>query len=110
MTAGRPGDTPVALVQMAFWPGQQVIVGTLATITEQVRRFRAEAPATLVIGEVVRLHEKLKQVAPDTAPEWHPALTAICESGHLQCEAAAWNRSDRSMEKATREIAPTEVV
>lgn len=110
MTAGRPGDTPAAMVQMAFWPGQQVIVGTLATIAEEVRRARVEAPATLLIGEVVRMREKLKQASAHIADEWHPALTAICESGHLQCEAAARDRYDRGTEKATREIAPTEVV
>jgi precorrin-4 methylase len=109
MSAGRPSDTPVAMVQMAFWPGQQVVVGTLATIAEDVRRARVEAPATLVIGEVVRLHEKLKHAFPDMAHEWQPALTAILGSGHLKCEDRDWRLSERSNEGARQEEASTEV-
>jgi hypothetical protein len=60
MAAGRSPDTPVAAVQMAFWPGESVVSATLGTIADEVRRAHVEAPATLVIGEVVRLREKLK--------------------------------------------------
>jgi hypothetical protein len=45
---------------MAFWPGENVVSATLGTIADEVRRAHVEAPATLVIGEVVRLREKLK--------------------------------------------------
>jgi hypothetical protein len=45
---------------MAFWPGENVVSATLGTIADEVRRAHIEAPATLVIGEVVRLREKLK--------------------------------------------------
>jgi uroporphyrin-III C-methyltransferase len=60
MAAGRSADTPAAMVQMAFWPGESVVSATLGTIADEVRRAHVEAPATLVIGEVVRLREKLK--------------------------------------------------
>ncbi len=60
MAAGRSADTPAAIVQMAFWPGESVVSGTLGTIAEQALRAHVEAPATLVIGEVVRLRETLK--------------------------------------------------
>ncbi|MGA3054045.1 MAG: uroporphyrinogen-III C-methyltransferase [Candidatus Korobacteraceae bacterium] len=70
MAAGRSCDTPAAMVQQAFWPGQQIVVGTLATIAEDVRRARIEAPATLVIGEVVRLHEKLKLASSSMISDW----------------------------------------
>jgi uroporphyrin-III C-methyltransferase len=110
MTAGRPSDTPVAMVQMAFWPGQQVVVGTLATIAGDLRRARVEAPATLVIGEVVRLHEKLKQVFPGMAHEWQPPLTAILDSPPLESETHGWGLSEHSEEGTTQERASTEVV
>ena len=60
MAAGRSADTPAAAVQRAFWPGESVISATLGTIADEVRRAHVEAPATLVIGEVVSLREKLK--------------------------------------------------
>ena len=60
MAAGRDPQTPAAIVQMAFWPGERVIVGTIATIAEQAKAENIEAPATLIVGEVVRLREKLK--------------------------------------------------
>lgn len=110
ITAGRPGDTPAAVVQMAFWPGQQIVVGTLATITEDVRRARVEAPATLVIGEVVRLHGKLQQASPEMARQWHPALTAILDPLPLKSEVGDSELPARRHEGATQEEASTEVV
>jgi uroporphyrin-III C-methyltransferase len=60
MAAGRSANTPVAAIQMAFWSGETVVSATLGTIADQVRRAQIEAPATLVIGEAVRLRDKLK--------------------------------------------------
>lgn len=108
MAAGRPSDTPAAMVQMAFWPGQQIVVGTLATIAEGVRRARVEAPATLVIGEVVRLHEKLKQVS--SATDWHCAPSRLLESPPLQREDRTWSLAERNEESTALEGALTEVV
>ena len=58
--AGRAPGTPAAIVQMAFWPGEKVITGTLATIAAIAALEKIEAPATLIIGEVVQLRNKLK--------------------------------------------------
>lgn len=52
MAHGRPPETPVAVISRGGSEAQQVIVGDLANIA--VRAARAEAPATVVIGEVVR--------------------------------------------------------
>jgi uroporphyrinogen III methyltransferase/synthase len=65
---GRPPETPAAVVQMAYWPGQQTLTATLATIAGQMRRAGMEAPATLVVGEVVRMHEKLGSNGRVSAP------------------------------------------
>jgi siroheme synthase len=59
MAAGRRADTPAAIIQMAFWPGERTITGTLGTIAEECRQAGIEPPATLVIGEVVRLRERI---------------------------------------------------
>ena len=60
MAAGLAPDTPAAIIQMAFWESECVIASTLGAIAEDARRGAIEPPATLVIGEAVRLREKLK--------------------------------------------------
>ncbi len=57
----RP-DTPAALIASATLPHARTIVGTLTTIAELAREAAIEAPATLVVGNVVRMRERL--VAP----------------------------------------------
>jgi uroporphyrin-III C-methyltransferase len=65
IAAGRAPDTPAAMIQMAFWHDEFAVTATLATIAEECRRAGVKAPATLVIGEVVRLREKLKNSQRD---------------------------------------------
>jgi uroporphyrin-III C-methyltransferase len=50
---GRPGSTPAAVVSQATLPGERVVVGTLADITSRVREAALEAPAVLIVGDVV---------------------------------------------------------
>jgi len=57
---GRDPATPAALIQMAYWPEERVLVTTLAGIAEEAERAHVQAPATLVIGEVVRRRERLR--------------------------------------------------
>jgi uroporphyrin-III C-methyltransferase len=61
MEHGRAPETPAAMIQMAFWRDETVVAGTLETIAALATQARIRPPATLVVGEVVRLHEKLKQ-------------------------------------------------
>lgn len=62
IAAGRSAETPAAMIQTAFWDGSQVVSGTLQNIAAEVRRAAVEPPATLVVGEVVRLRDKLKRL------------------------------------------------
>ena len=62
IAAGRSAETPAAMIQTAFWDGSQVVSGTLQNIAAEVRRAAVEPPATLVVGEVVRLRSKLKRL------------------------------------------------
>ena len=62
---GRDPATPAAMIQMAFWPEERVVTGTLSSIATEVDRARIGPPATLVVGEVVRLREKLKDSPRD---------------------------------------------
>lgn len=57
---GRPQETPVALVRWGTRPEQEVLVGTLADIGERARKAAFKAPAITVVGDVVRLRDKLR--------------------------------------------------
>ncbi|MBY0430345.1 MAG: uroporphyrinogen-III C-methyltransferase [Rhodospirillales bacterium] len=59
MAEGRPGDEPAAVVSRAATPRQQVVESSLAEIAAVARRNGIEAPALLVVGEVVRLRRHL---------------------------------------------------
>jgi len=56
---GRAPDTPVAVIRWGTLPEQQTVTGTLATIVERVREAGLQPPAITVVGDVVRLREKL---------------------------------------------------
>jgi len=57
---GRNPATPAALIQMAYWPEERVLVTTLASIAAEAERAQVQAPATLVIGDVVKWRERLR--------------------------------------------------
>src|SRR5258708_5491154 len=59
MKYGRSGETPAMCVRWGTRPDQQTIVGTLATIADQIESADMKPPATVILGEVVQLHEKL---------------------------------------------------
>ena len=57
---GRSPDTPVALVRWGTTSRQATLTGTLSNIAGKVQAARFKAPAIIVVGEVVRLREKMK--------------------------------------------------
>jgi uroporphyrinogen III methyltransferase/synthase len=57
---GLPGDTPVAIVREGTKPQQETLVATLRTIADEAERSGMAAPAVIVIGEVVRLRDRLR--------------------------------------------------
>ena len=59
LAAGRRPDEPAAVVSRASTPDQRVVVSTLAEISGAARRAQLDPPALVVVGEVVRLREKL---------------------------------------------------
>jgi len=56
---GRAPDTPVAIIERGTQPDERVTTGTLADIVQQASAIGVRSPATIVIGEVVRLREQL---------------------------------------------------
>jgi len=65
MEQGRSPGTPAAMIQMAFWHDERVVVATLGTISGEVTKAGIKPPATLVVGEVVRLRDKLAGMQRD---------------------------------------------
>lgn len=57
---GQRPDMPVALVSKGTTPEQKVVIGTLQDIASKVSEHHIQAPTLTIIGEVVRLREKLK--------------------------------------------------
>jgi uroporphyrinogen III methyltransferase/synthase len=56
---GRAADTPAMAVRWATRPDQETLVGTLATLPALIEQHKMKPPATIIVGEVVRLREKL---------------------------------------------------
>jgi uroporphyrinogen III methyltransferase/synthase len=56
---GRDPGTPVALIQWGTRTDQRVVTGTLTDIVRKVREAKLGPPAIIVVGEVVRLRQKL---------------------------------------------------
>ena len=58
-SAGRSPDEPVAVVERGTTPRQRVVVGTIADIAERARAADVQPPALTIVGEVVRLRERI---------------------------------------------------
>ncbi|MBS1154826.1 MAG: cobA [Proteobacteria bacterium] len=59
---GRAADTPAAIIEKATTPEQKTVAGTLATLPALIEQHHVKPPALIIIGNVVKLHEKL---------DWH---------------------------------------
>ena len=56
---GRSPDTPAALIQQGTTSNQRVFTGTLANLSQLVAEHEVHAPTLVIVGEVVKLREKL---------------------------------------------------
>lgn len=59
MRHGRSADTPAALIQQGTTVHQRVFTGTLADLPALVARHEVHAPTLVIVGEVVKLRDKL---------------------------------------------------
>ncbi|MFQ5675922.1 MAG: uroporphyrinogen-III C-methyltransferase [bacterium] len=57
--AGRPSDTPIAIIENGTSENVRVLTATLATILKIVGDGKIKTPALIVVGKVVALHKKL---------------------------------------------------
>lgn len=65
LDGGRAPETPVAIIERGTLPGERVLVGRLDEIAATAAAWGVAAPATIVIGDVVRLRERLHDIAAE---------------------------------------------
>lgn len=113
---GRSPETPVAVIRWGSRVDQQTVIGTLATIQDEVACADLSSPAIIVVGEVVGLRQKLRWF--ETRPlfgrrvavirGWDQVGTLAESIEHLGGEAvelpvipasepASWEEVDRSI-------------
>ncbi len=56
---GKSPDTPVAAIRWGTYARQQTVVGTLADIVEKVTKASLAPPTVIVVGDVIRLRDRL---------------------------------------------------
>jgi uroporphyrinogen III methyltransferase/synthase len=57
---GRDASTPVAVIRWGTYGHQETVVSDLAAVATAVERRKLTSPALIVVGEVVRLRERLQ--------------------------------------------------
>ena len=65
---GMPADMPAAGIAAATLPGQRVVVAPLAGLPEALRDAALPTPVLIVIGEIVRVRERLLALVAVTEP------------------------------------------
>ncbi|HWY24025.1 MAG TPA: siroheme synthase CysG [Nevskia sp.] len=63
---GLPADWPAALVEEGTSPRQRVVSGTLGDLPQKVEQAGVQGASLVIVGEVVRLREKLGWYAAST--------------------------------------------
>jgi uroporphyrin-III C-methyltransferase/precorrin-2 dehydrogenase/sirohydrochlorin ferrochelatase len=61
---GLPSSTPAAIVQQGTTHKQRVLTGSLATLPELTAYAHLTPPTLIIVGEVVKLHQKLAWFEP----------------------------------------------
>ncbi|MBQ0782714.1 MAG: siroheme synthase, partial [Amphritea sp.] len=62
---GKPAETPAAIVSNGTRAEQKVLTGTLDSLSELQSKAQLPAPALIIVGEVVLLHENLAWFGED---------------------------------------------
>ncbi len=56
---GMPAETPVAVIEKGFTEDERIVCGTLGNIVEVVTKEEVKPPAVIVVGDAVRVRERL---------------------------------------------------
>ena len=72
---GLPATTPAAIVQQGTTHKQRVLTGSLETLPDLTTSANLTPPTLIIVGEVVKLHQKLAWFAPES--DLHAGETAV---------------------------------
>jgi uroporphyrin-III C-methyltransferase/precorrin-2 dehydrogenase/sirohydrochlorin ferrochelatase len=61
---GMRKDMPIALIEKGTMPEQKIYISTLVELPQLISKEKVGAPSLLIVGEVVKLHEKLNWMNP----------------------------------------------
>jgi uroporphyrinogen III methyltransferase / synthase len=105
---GRSAETPAAVVERASLPAQRTVVGTVGTIAALVEQAGLGTPALVIVGEIVRLRERLRWF--DTLPLFGARVLVLRPEG--QADSMVELLRDEGAEPVVRPIlrivAPTD--
>lgn len=68
LAAGKPADTPVAIVSHCTWPDQRIAVSTLAGCAADFERHAWPSPAVVIVGDVAQSIDRKRAVSADRGP------------------------------------------
>jgi uroporphyrinogen III methyltransferase / synthase len=74
---GRSKETPVAVIRWGTYNFQETHISTLSDVANTIKSKAIESPALIVIGEVVRLREKLQWFEAKAKTEWDLATESV---------------------------------
>ena len=77
IAAGRSIETPAAVIRWGTYERQQTVIETLGTIAVEAERVGMKAPAVIIVGEVVRLRERLNWFEESLASIYDDELEAM---------------------------------
>jgi siroheme synthase len=75
VASGRRPETPAAVISRATLPDERFVLGTLADVAERARAEGLEAPALLIVGEVVARRVAPVVAASEAAARWAPSVS-----------------------------------
>lgn len=104
---GRPADTPAALIRWGTLNVQQTLTAPLAEIAGRAEQAGLAPPVVLLVGEVVRLREKLRWF--DTRPLFGRRIVVTRSRGQASALSARLSEMGAAVtELPTIEIVPVE--
>jgi uroporphyrin-III C-methyltransferase len=71
---GRSMETPAAVISRGTRPDQQTVIGTLSSIVAVVATVNLQQPATLVVGDVVKLADVFGSQIADYSANMHASM------------------------------------